>query len=208
MKPVAYFFGLFVVTLTPVLFAQVVEAPVEYSADVFQVQKGKPYGEGKIWVGKKGAKIDLVTKGVQSVQLHQFDKKIFWIEVGMPEGSLPLYMEKKAKFFPLIHQNWWGFTENCVDDGEFDGHPVKKCQTKGEYLGKKEEATIWRAQDLNGTVIRYLDKKGKNEMHVKNIQVAAQPPELFATPEGASENPEGETGEVKKSLGGLKDLFK
>ncbi|MBI2980905.1 MAG: hypothetical protein HYY44_01130 [Deltaproteobacteria bacterium] len=202
------FVGILFCLLSSYAISQVVEPPIEYSAEIYQVYKGKLHGEGKINVGKRGAFIDLVTKGIHTVQLHQFDKKVFWIATDIPEGGLPVYFEKKEKFLPIIHQNWWDFKEDCTDDGEFDGHPVKKCQVEGEFLGKKETGTFWRAQDLKGTVIRCLAKKGKAEYQIKNIQVGPQPAEMFATPEGVSEDPEGGTGEAKKSLGGLKDIFK
>lgn len=167
----------------------------QYSADMQMLNNHKVFDSGKFYIGKNAARLEL-TKSKQT-QIQRYDKDVVWILI----PSNKTYMEMQLQYNALVNYKPAGFKEEYVGEESLDGHPCKKYQISGKFMGKNVSSTIWKAQDLGGTVIKSIDKKGDG-IEVKNIQKGTQPASLFEPPAGYSKMTlPGGMGDILKGLG-------
>lgn len=151
--------------------------PPEFSADFRVFSGGGTTDQGKFYMGNKKVRMEMT--GARQTQIHRLDKDVAWIFLGDTKS----YMEMPLQFNALVNTKWPGFSENCLGDEVIDGHPCKKCQVTGRFMGQSVTSTIWKAQDLGGVVIRNVGDNGSG-MELKGVVIGSQPAGLFEPPAG------------------------
>lgn len=150
-------------------------APPEFSADLIMTNKGQPLQRGKFFMGNRMARMELTAAG--QVQILRMDKDVVWSILPNTKS----YMEMPLQFNALATTQWPGFSESCVGEEVVEGHPTKKCVITGRALGQEVTSTVWKAQDLGGTVIRNIGSNGFG-MELRQIVRGPQPAALFEPP--------------------------
>lgn len=176
----ACFCVLTIVLTLPLLTSAAVPPHPEFSADMISTNpKGKVFAEGKLYVGKTLGRIDVTIGKHPQTQFFRFDSDK--VTSCMPENKSCI--EMKLNFNTFMHQDWKGWSEDCIGNETIDGHPCKVCKREGRFMGRDVKVTVSQAQDLQGIIIRTVDDGG-GKTELKNIVAGPQSPSLFELPAG------------------------
>lgn len=151
-----------------------------YSGDVHMLVKGQPQMTGKVYKGTAGIRMDLKHDQMTQTQIMRTDKNVAWSVM----KEMGVYMEMPLQFNAMTEAKWDNVKQQCVGTEVFDGHPTQKCNIEVVNDGKTMKATIWKAQDLKGAVIKNMDEATQTGMEIRNIKVGPQPETLFSEPVG------------------------
>jgi len=163
-----------VVCVSMMLLGATLARAQEYSADM-ESRVGKETMNAKIFVSKDKVRMDMG----ESLMIIRNDLKVSWMV--MPTEKM--YMEQPIDMSraPKVNKNFDGELERVAMGTEtVNGQPAEKFKVTYVENGKEVSVYQWLADGMIPVRIEALD--GSYIMDYKNLQIAAQPADLFEPP--------------------------